>query len=447
MRTFFAACLLAVFLAGAACSSSSEPAASDRQSQVDISPRTSGSSRHVALGFFICGRFLPDLPDNSARLISDDSGSLSFSAENNVASVQISNGSDVFREVTLADIGQFITRSEISRFTITDDSLQISRTRNLADLETYSEEAGCDGRPATLSVTRWNISRDGVNAAQNPQVSVTNLADISFAETAEAVTISLLPSGSGIPPLPFSTLEMLEINDVIILGNLPTAQDLGLVPVRTAPPPGGLEISENPTPCPPQTGPVIRVSRFSHLPGECLNRSLEYTALFETTMGDIVVRLDNRPYVTTNAFLVLARYLYYDGSALFRTEPSQGIIQGGAPNSNRVDDPGPGFIIPDETGRTFEYGAGKLLMARNANDNSANGQFIFGATENSARLEGSGNVVFGDVIEGLEILERILSLHVEDPSAASSEERFFLGGPVLPVILERIVISQSAPES
>ena len=61
----------------------------------------------------------------------------------------------------------------------------------------------------------------------------------------------------------------------------------------------------------------------------------------------MVVQLDaaDRPG-TVNNFVQLAGWGYYNGSELFRTDPSIGIIQGGAPHTNSASDPGPGFTIP-----------------------------------------------------------------------------------------------------
>jgi cyclophilin family peptidyl-prolyl cis-trans isomerase len=165
-------------------------------------------------------------------------------------------------------------------------------------------------------------------------------------------------------------------------------------------------------------------------------------------MGDVVVELDT---VTTprtaNNFVVLARYGYYDNTKLFRTSPQIGIIQGGAPRTNNAADPGPGYTIQDE-GDGYSYSPGDLVMARTPAPDSASAQFFFGAASEVALLSGEpGNpddnglgtyVTFGRTLEGLDVLEKILSLHVDsdDPALAG-------GGPSEPVIIETVLVDES----
>ena len=85
--------------------------------------------------------------------------------------------------------------------------------------------------------------------------------------------------------------------------------------------------------------------------------------------GQVEVALDTkRTPKTTNAFVALSRWKYYDGTKLFRTEKDTGIIQGGSPHTQSNTDPGPGFPIPDEGGKftSADYGPGTLAMARTA---------------------------------------------------------------------------------
>jgi cyclophilin family peptidyl-prolyl cis-trans isomerase len=119
-------------------------------------------------------------------------------------------------------------------------------------------------------------------------------------------------------------------------------------------------------------------------------------------------------------FVALAEHCYFDGTDLFRTEAETGVIQGGAPHTQDNSDPGPGYTIDDEGGRftADDYGPGALAMARTAAPDSASGQFFFLAVENgrylgdptpSAKRPGS-YVKFGQVTEGLDVLEAIVAL-------------------------------------
>ncbi len=158
----------------------------------------------------------------------------------------------------------------------------------------------------------------------------------------------------------------------------------------------------------------------------CIDPAKNYMAVFDTSEGEI--RFELTPDVTpgtVNNFVTLARWGYYDGTLLFRTDPSIDIIQGGSPHTNSPSDPGPGYTIPDEppfstdpdTGQPvgpYRYQPGQLVMARSAGFDSAGAQFFITTGPNAARLDGQGvYVVFGTTDEaGLEVARSIMDLHV-----------------------------------
>lgn len=150
----------------------------------------------------------------------------------------------------------------------------------------------------------------------------------------------------------------------------------------------------------------------------CLEPGSVYTAVMNTTLGEVRIALDteNTPG-TSNNFISLSRAGYYDGTLLHRTDPSIGIIQGGSPHTNSASDPGPGYNIKDE-GTGFTYRPGQLVMARGPGLNSSGAQFFFAVNSSTALLDGQGvYVVFGQVTEGLDVLEAVLASHKEIPSS------------------------------
>lgn len=177
---------------------------------------------------------------------------------------------------------------------------------------------------------------------------------------------------------------------------------------------------------------------------QCIDTAKTYTATVQTTEGTVIVELDTeRTPITTNNFVALARYGYYDGTEFFRTEAESGIIQGGSPHTQSNADPGPGpdFSVPDE-GLPFssdDYGPGTLAMARTAAPNSASGQFFLLANEGSRYLgdeaslgtDAGSYAVFGKVTEGLDVLEKIAAL--DDGSSTPSK----------PVSIETVTITES----
>lgn len=176
------------------------------------------------------------------------------------------------------------------------------------------------------------------------------------------------------------------------------------VPATTVP---GKTISGD-TACPKADGTEERVTKFEKAPPMCIDATKIYTAIFDTSEGEIEVLLDTaKTPKTVNNFIVLARYKYYDGTTIFRTDPSIDIIQGGG--LTNTDDPG--YSIEDE-GNGYKYVEGDLAMARTMEPNSAGGQWFFVTGPNAAALDSQGTYVnFGKVASGLDVVKGILALN------------------------------------
>ena len=192
--------------------------------------------------------------------------------------------------------------------------------------------------------------------------------------------------------------------------------------------------------CAPSTSPNPAVTDFPNTNGfeQCITPDNLYTATFDTSAGTVVVNLDSTTTPgTANNFVELAGYGYYNGTKLFRTDTSIGIIQGGAPHTNSATDAGPGYTIPDEGG-PYTYQPGQLVMARTSAANSAGAQFFFTVTDKVSALDKSGTyVVFGTVTKGLDILQSILASNVDQPGG--------LGGAPSPEVTIKSVIIEKAP--
>ncbi len=203
-----------------------------------------------------------------------------------------------------------------------------------------------------------------------------------------------------------------------------------------APVTGGTKIT-GATPCPSFTGPNPHVTDFAKAPPNCLTAGKTYTATIDTTMGNVAVTFDTtKTPITANNFIVLSLYHYFDGTALFRTDTSIGIIQGGSPHTQSATDPGPGYTIPDE-GKGYTYAPGDLVMARTSAPNSAGAQFFFCVTTACSNLNSQGNyVVFAHVTTGLNVLQNILKLNVNQPGGLG-------GAPSKLVLVKSISVTES----
>jgi len=208
-------------------------------------------------------------------------------------------------------------------------------------------------------------------------------------------------------------------------------------PSATPPPPGPGATLTGPTPCPPADGSAERTTSFEQAPSGCADPDTTYTAVFTTNLGTIRVALDaaTMPNTTSN-FISLARYGYYDGTAIFRTDPSIDIFQGGSPTTNSASDPGPGYTITDEGG-PFTYQPNQLIMARSAGPDSSGAQFFFSTGPKVSALDSQGTyLLFGEVIEGQDVLQLIMALHTPTQTGLGGE-------PSAPVVIETVVIEES----
>ncbi len=187
--------------------------------------------------------------------------------------------------------------------------------------------------------------------------------------------------------------------------------------------------------CAPAAGVAEPVLDFAGAPMLCIDTSASHTAVFDTSRGVVRVALDvtNTPG-TVNSFVNLARSGYYDNTLVHRSAPSIGILQGGSPHTNSAADPGPGYTLWDE-GTGFTYRPGQLVMARRGEPNSAGAQYFFTVTPDAGLLDGQGTyVVFGEVVEGLDVLTDMLASHVDEP------ENPLGGAPNPPVVVNSLTI-------
>ena len=179
------------------------------------------------------------------------------------------------------------------------------------------------------------------------------------------------------------------------------------------------------TGCPEVDGSSPRVIDFDGPQPMCIDPEAGYVAVFDTSEGEMRFELTaSETPLTVNNFVTLARWGYYDGTRLFRTDPSIDIIQGGSPHTDTAGDPGPGYTIPDEpafdedpdTGQLtgpYRYQAGQLVMARSAGRDAAGAQFFLTTGPNAARLDSQGvYVVFGNTDDaGIAVAQSIIALH------------------------------------
>lgn len=156
-----------------------------------------------------------------------------------------------------------------------------------------------------------------------------------------------------------------------------------------------------------------------------IDQSKTYLATLKTSQGDIVIQLDTQATpITANNFVFLTQQGFYD-QTIFHRVINGFMIQGGDPQSDGTG--GPGYKFPDEP-ITGEYDRGTVAMA-NSGPNT-NGSQFFIMHQNSPLPK--NYVIFGHVIQGLEVVDAIASAPVvSGPNGEESQ-------PVSPVTINSV---------
>jgi len=135
-------------------------------------------------------------------------------------------------------------------------------------------------------------------------------------------------------------------------------------------------------------------------------------ALIETNFGNIKIKLlsEIAPETVRN-FITLTKSSFYDGTLFHRVIPKF-MIQGGDPNTKESDKSvwgqgGPGYNLKAEF-NSRSHLRGIVSMARATDPDSAGSQFFI-VTSDSTFLDRQ-YTVFAEVVEGLEIADKIVNL-------------------------------------
>jgi peptidyl-prolyl cis-trans isomerase A (cyclophilin A) len=149
-----------------------------------------------------------------------------------------------------------------------------------------------------------------------------------------------------------------------------------------------------------------------------MSRAAGTYAIFETTQGDIVIRLLEKEAPKTVAnFVGLAegtkefgsgkkeKRPFYDGLGFHRVIPDF-MIQGGCPQGDGRG--GPGYTFADEFHPTLRHSKpGKLSMA-NSGPNTNGSQFFI--TVAATPWLDNKHTIFGEIVEGQDVADKISKL-------------------------------------
>lgn len=168
----------------------------------------------------------------------------------------------------------------------------------------------------------------------------------------------------------------------------------------------------------------------------------ELTATFETSQGNMVIRLFHKQVPKTVAnFVGLAEGLkeytdpktgnktkghFYDGLIFHRVIP-QFMVQGGDPLGTGTG--GPGYEFEDEFSPELKHNKPGILSMANAGPNTNGSQFFI--TEVPTPHLDNRHSVFGEVIEGLDVVKKITGV-----------KRNAMDKPMEDVVLKKVTIKR-----
>ena len=170
-----------------------------------------------------------------------------------------------------------------------------------------------------------------------------------------------------------------------------------------------------------------------------------------TNHGDIVLLLDrSKAPVTVDNFLGYVEKKHYDGT-LFHRVMSDFMIQGGglAPSGSQIIEKPTGNNIRNESENGLRNLRGTIAMARTQDPHSARSQFFINVKDNPMLdyPNGGGYAVFGKVVEGMDVVDKIKSVPVRDgvvtlrhPQTGQQIQIDAENIPASPVIIQSAVI-------
>lgn len=144
---------------------------------------------------------------------------------------------------------------------------------------------------------------------------------------------------------------------------------------------------------------------------------------FSTSLGDFIVELDaEKAPVSVDNFLQYVDDKYYDGT-IFHRVISNFMIQGGGFTTDEPPSPKDTHApIINEGKNGLKNARGTIAMARTGMPDSATSQFFINVVDNGnldyPKPDGHGYAVFGKVVDGMEIVDKIKNVKTESRDGA-----------------------------
>src|SRR3989339_839741 len=172
---------------------------------------------------------------------------------------------------------------------------------------------------------------------------------------------------------------------------------------------------------------IVIIALFLVIMALSFIRNKKYSAILHTGKGDITVVLNSdKTPKTVNNFITLSKKGFYNNTIFHRVIRGF-MIQGGDPKGDGTG--GPGYRFDDEPFEG-EYTRGTIAMA-NSGPNTNGSQFFIMHKDYPLPKD---YVIFGQVISGLEVVDKIATAQVTMGSDGAASK------PVEPVTIQDVRI-------
>lgn len=158
--------------------------------------------------------------------------------------------------------------------------------------------------------------------------------------------------------------------------------------------------------------------------------------LMETSMGNLKIELFQKEApISVKNFLAYAGSGFYKGTIFHRVIPNF-MAQGGGLTAELQPKPGDLAPIKNEAGNGLKNDRGTLAMARTGAPDSATSQFFINVVNND-RLnrpnpDGFGYAVFGKVVEGMDVVDRMVA------APQTRKNAVFQNVPNTPIVIKDV---------
>jgi cyclophilin family peptidyl-prolyl cis-trans isomerase len=152
--------------------------------------------------------------------------------------------------------------------------------------------------------------------------------------------------------------------------------------------------------------------------------------VLETSLGNVKLKLEaDKAPISVKNFLRYVKGGHYDGTIFHRVIP--GFMAQGGGFDEKMNERASGAPIKNEHANGLMNKRGTIAMARTNDPDSATAQFFINVKDNAFLDKGPGYAVFGEVVEGIDVVDKI----VAQPTTSK--------GPYQDVPREAIVIKKA----